>query len=308
MPVTFPLGSDLGTALAIVSETRFAEYYTGLSEQTLHGCSLSHHFLPSGAMNAADLAAVGQALRGCGRKLTVTLNMGPYRDEWRPTIQQSLETIASCGASAVVVSNLGLIRLVQEECPELDVHVSSIAGAINRAAMGLFKSLGAKRVILPRSMRADEVLALASTSPVEIEAFLLGGGCAFSEQTCNMPHVYECADEAVTALGERAIFECAHRGVCMRPSLITHHDGSVRLGNLHPGYGACGICYAKAFIESGVQTLKVTGRTQQSADLLSQAKWVQEHVSSLATCGATAALVATCERAAGECLYAQALC
>jgi hypothetical protein len=77
------------------------------------------------------------------------------------------------------------------------------------------------------------------------------------------------------------------------------------LALLHPGFRACGLCYASGFLAAGVRTLKVTGRTQTASRLIQQARMVDLMMSSLdgLSWEESRARIEACTRPETECLY-----
>jgi U32 family peptidase len=307
-PVMFPLGSDEKNTLEIIHRNKFAEYYIGLAEESLHGCSLSQHFLPNGCVPAAQLGVLAREIRAQGARLIVALNVVSFRASWRPLLEDQIKKIADSGVQAVVVSHLGVLEITRSTAPELAVHISSLAGASNPGALRFFSQAGAARVILPRSMQSSEVIELAKHAPdgLEIEAFILGGGCAFAEHSCNLPHFLSGNEETFSNLGPDALHLCLpHRPGCQSPALLESHSGKTQLKFLHPGVSSCGVCYAPAFLKAGVASLKVTGRTANPPDLLNLAALVDNAMESLVPddTGITVDFIQKCIRDRGDCLY-----
>ncbi len=305
-PVTFPLGSQLDVALKIIQTTNFSEYYTGLSAAKLRNCSFSHHYLPSGCLPSDALAEVSKEIcRSKSKSLIITLNVVSYREEWHDFLSRQVEKIADIGAQAVVISNLGLIHVVREVAPHMRIHISSVAGVINSKALSFFMEQGIDRIILPRSMRAREVVMLARQFPgLEIEAFIMGGGCAFSEHSCNMPHFIFEREKKLLNLGLDAMYLCPHRGGCQSPSLVTFKNSRrTELHLLHPGFMSCGICYTPYFLKAGVHTVKVTGRTQAAGKLEGQAQMIEILMRDMYRVRRDSFDIERCKREKSECLY-----
>jgi collagenase-like PrtC family protease len=307
-PVVFPLGSDEKIDLEIIRRSRFAEYYTGLADETLHGCSMSQHFLPDGCVPTARLNVLNREIRANGSRLSVALNVVSFRTAWRPWLEDLVKKIADAGVHSVVVSHLGILEVVRSTAPKLAVHISSLAGATNLGALRFFSQAGADRVILPRSMTASEVIELTKQAPrgLEIEAFILGGGCAFAEHSCNLPHFLSGNGQSVSHLGPDALYTCLpHRPGCKSPALVKTHSGKTRVMSLHPGPGACGICYGPAFLKAGVVSLKATGRAANPADLLRLAALTENALAELTPdeTETTADFIQKCVRNRAECLY-----
>src|SRR5512134_3511823 len=118
---------------------------------------------------------------------------------------------------AVIVQDLGLLRIAREFFPGLSLHVSTQAGCASAAAAAEFARLGAQRVILERHLRLDEVRQIVARARVGIEIFVHGamcysysGKCFFSSflggksgnrgqcvQPCRRLYGHEVAEEAI---------------------------------------------------------------------------------------------------------------
>ena len=88
-----------------------------------------------------------------------------------------LHKVAPLSPDAVIVQDLGLLRIVREFFPGLHIHVSTQAGCASTLAAGEFARLGAQRVILERHLRIDEVRQIAARAGIGVEIFVHGAMC-----------------------------------------------------------------------------------------------------------------------------------
>ena len=58
---------------------------------------------------------------------------------------------------ALIMADPGLIAMVRERWPEMQVHLSVQANTVNYAAVKFWQSLGLTRVILSRELSLDEI-------------------------------------------------------------------------------------------------------------------------------------------------------
>ncbi|HXK87919.1 MAG TPA: DUF3656 domain-containing protein [Phycisphaerae bacterium] len=154
-------------------------------------------------------------------KAYVTFNTLIFSSELERA-QQYIAGIAEAGADAVIVQDLGLVRLIRAMCPTLPIHASTQATQTHAEGIAFLKRLGVSRVILAREMSLEQIEAVARTTDVELEVFVHGaicisfsGQCLASEtfwgrsanrglcaQACRLP--YELVvDDQVRDLGER---------------------------------------------------------------------------------------------------------
>ncbi len=118
-----------------------------------------------------------------GRKVYVTLNTLVKESELEEAAAM-IADIQSCRADAVIVQDIGVLRIIREYFPELRIHASTQMGIHNSDGVAVAASMGVSRVILERQISMDEISAIASKSPVELEVFIHGAMCCSLSGTC----------------------------------------------------------------------------------------------------------------------------
>ncbi|MBR6027579.1 MAG: U32 family peptidase [Clostridia bacterium] len=120
-----------------------------------------------------------------GRRFYLTMNIFPFDDELEDFVRAAGEA-REIGVDAVIASDLGAICLLRERLPELPVHVSTQASALNRAACLHYLSLGCSRVILARELSLDRIAELRKALPgeLELECFVHGASCMAYSGRC----------------------------------------------------------------------------------------------------------------------------
>ena len=122
-------------------------------------------------------------------KVYVTVNTIIYEEE----IDSCLEYITflyNIGVDAVIVQDMGLIKIIRELLPEMEIHASTQAHTHNLEQIKLLETLGVKRVVLAREMSITEINNLDTN--MELEIFIHGalcisysGQCLFSSGVLN---------------------------------------------------------------------------------------------------------------------------
>ena len=97
-------------------------------------------------------------------------------------IKKILPTIYAAETDALIVSDLGVIRLAQEE--GLDVHMSVQSNLSNNDSLKFLKEIGVKRVILSRELNLLEIKEIVQKSPLEVEVFIHGAMCLAISGRC----------------------------------------------------------------------------------------------------------------------------
>jgi len=130
----------------------------------------------------AELPEVMTTLHRRGVKGFVTFNTLVFEHEFDEAARV-LAAIAEAGADSVIVQDVGILKLVREIAPSLEVHASTQMSVTNADGVLLAKSLGASRVTLARELSLDQVRAIRAATDCELEIFVHGALCvAYSGQ------------------------------------------------------------------------------------------------------------------------------
>ena len=118
-------------------------------------------------------------------KVYVAVNTTPHEDEIK-RYPAYLKSLAAAGVDAVIVGDIGLIGLTKHLVPEMKIHLSTQANAINSAAICMWHSLGVSRVVLARECSLEEITEIRKNIPedLEIEAFVHGAMCMAHSGRC----------------------------------------------------------------------------------------------------------------------------
>lgn len=118
------------------------------------------------------------------RRVYVTFNTLVKEDELDEAAQE-LARLEELRPDAVIVQDLGVVRIAREYFPKLVLHGSTQMGLHNSAGLAVAKELGLSRVILERQTTLAELEAIMhSKPPVELEIFIHGALCCCISGTC----------------------------------------------------------------------------------------------------------------------------
>lgn len=244
---------------------------------------------------------------GLGAKLFLVLNAQHYGAAQLDALVNLGDSFQKMGGDAVIVADLTLIVALREQVPDLGIHVSSVASCRNSAAVGFYRDLGVRRVILPRDVTLDEIEVITRGVPdIEIEVFILNDGCVFEEGVCHTIHLPKklggpiCIDsyqfEYVSASGKAMPHQAAHR-------LLDNDEDYKRwlwyrfgcgFSTTEDGYpyGPCGLCAIHRLRQAGVASIKIAGREGATERKIKSVEMVHQ-VLEKARQGADAMSVAT---------------
>lgn len=186
----------------------------------------------------------------------VTFNTLVFSEEL-PQAASYLAKIAEAGVDAVIVQDLGIVRLIRHLAPGLPIHGSTQMTLTEPRGIEFVRKLGVERVIVARELSISEITAIRAGTAMPLEVFVHGALCVAYSGQCLTSE----------ALGGRS----ANRGqcaqACRQPYELMVDGQSKDLGDkaylLSPqdlaAYDLVGDLSA-----SGVCSLKIEGRLKSA--------------------------------------------
>ncbi|MDE3739354.1 tRNA 5-hydroxyuridine modification protein YegQ [Pseudomonas resinovorans] len=119
-----------------------------------------------------------------GKRFYVVVNIAPHNAKLR-TFLKDLEPVIAMGPDALIMSDPGLIMLVREHFPQMPIHLSVQANAVNWASVKFWQQQGLSRVILSRELSLEEIGEIRQQVPgMELEVFVHGALCMAYSGRC----------------------------------------------------------------------------------------------------------------------------
>ncbi len=197
-----------------------------------------------------------------GKKVYITANIIAHNRDLKE-FPQFVREVDEMGVDAIIVSDLGMMDIVKEVAPSLDIHISTQANNVNYGTVRAWYNLGAKRVILARDLSFDEIREIRENiSPdEEIEAFVHGAMCISYSGRCLLSNYLTKRD--------------ANMGACAHPCRWKYHlVEEQRPGEYMPvvendrgtfifnSKDLCMIEYIPELVKSGINSFKIEGRVK----------------------------------------------
>ena len=119
-----------------------------------------------------------------GKKLYVVCNIQPHNSKLK-TFVRDMKPVVDLKPDALIMSDPGLIMMVRDAFPEMPIHLSVQANAVNWASVKFWEKQGIERVILSRELSLDEIEDIRQHCPdIEIEVFVHGALCMAYSGRC----------------------------------------------------------------------------------------------------------------------------
>uniref|UniRef100_UPI0021D9DE28 prephenate-dependent tRNA uridine(34) hydroxylase TrhP n=1 Tax=Pseudomonas sp. RIT-PI-AD TaxID=3035294 RepID=UPI0021D9DE28 len=119
-----------------------------------------------------------------GKRFYVVVNIAPHNAKLK-TFLKDLQPVLEMGPDALIMSDPGLIMQVREYHPEVAVHLSVQANAVNAASVEFWRRQGLTRAILSRELGLEEIEEIRQQVPgMELEVFVHGALCMAYSGRC----------------------------------------------------------------------------------------------------------------------------
>ncbi|WP_026487954.1 peptidase U32 family protein [Butyrivibrio sp. XBB1001] len=152
----------------------------------------------------------------------------------------------------VIVQDLGVMRLIRDEFPDIELHASTQQTVTGVYGAKLLKDLGCCRVVPARELSLMEMKAIREKADVEVEAFIHGAMC----------YCYSGACLFSSMVGTRS----GNRGRCAQPCRLPYQlKGTSAAGETYPLSlkDMCTIGIIPELIEAGIDSFKIEGRMKK---------------------------------------------
>lgn len=218
--------------------------------------------LRAGAKNFTleQLAEGIQFAHARGKKIYLTLNIIAHNEDLNG-LPEYVANLKELNLDAVIISDPGILKIVQDIIPEMEIHLSTQANTTNYAAVNFWYEQGVRRIILARELSLKEIKEIVERSPLDmkIETFIHGAMCISYSGRC--------------LLSNYLISRDANRGDCAHSCRWRYYlMEETRPGEYFPVYedkkGAyffnskdlCLIEHLPSLIEAGISAFKIEGR------------------------------------------------
>ena len=112
-----------------------------------------------------------------GVKVYATVNSFPFESQL-PLVENHIKKLKEIGVDAMIISTLGVLMKAKEIAPEIDIHLSTQANALNSWDYKAYRDLGVKRIIAARETTLKDLIKIKEKVPdIEIEIFVHGAMC-----------------------------------------------------------------------------------------------------------------------------------
>lgn len=199
-----------------------------------------------------------------GKRVYMTMNIIPHNEDFE-NMPAYIRQARDAGVDAIIFSDPGVLDLIKQEAPDMELHLSTQANNTNWRSAAFWHRQGVQRIILARELSSNEIKEIRENVPedLELEMFVHGAMCISYSGRCLLSNYMANRD--------------SNRGTCAHPCRWKYHlVEEKRPGEYMPIFedergtyifnskDLCLIEYLPQIIESGVTSLKIEGRMKSS--------------------------------------------
>jgi putative protease len=191
-----------------------------------------------------DIEEITKFAHSLNKKVYVTVNIIFHNDNLEG-LDDYLIFLDKCQIDGVIVSDIYVIRRVNELKLNLFVVLSTQSSTLNIGAVRFWQKLGVKRIVMARESSRDNTKEIIEKTGIEIESFIHGAMCTSISGKCVLSNYLTNRD--------------ANRGGCIQPCRWTFEvdncpDFTMMSKDLNM------IQNIKDMIDIGISSFKIEGR------------------------------------------------
>ncbi|MFF2912175.1 DUF3656 domain-containing protein [Paenibacillus sp. NPDC057934] len=199
-----------------------------------------------------ELPEIMAFLHSYGVKGFLTFNILVFENEL-PEAKELIDACVDAGVDAVIVQDLGLVKLIREISPDFPIHGSTQMTITSPEAVEFTKPFGMERVVLGRENNLKQIRMIGDQARLPMEVFVHGALCVSYSGQCLTSEMW----------GGRS----ANRGECAQACRLPYDlmvDGEIKpMGDvtyLLSPKDLAAIELMPELIEAGVTSFKIEGR------------------------------------------------
>lgn len=222
-------------------------------------CGL-HRFSARATAVNFSLEEMAEVIRYChsfGVKVYITMNTLINNEDMDEVVASVVEA-ARKGADAFIIQDFGLMNILHQRFPQIELHASTQMHVHHPAQINLLSSVGITRFVIARETPVKTVKEFVQTGH-PIEVFIHGALCMSYSGQCQMSYI----------IGSRS----ANKGECAQPCRLPYQLMEKVANQWRPVYTKSPYLLSAAdlntlnhlddLVDAGVSSLKIEGRLKR---------------------------------------------
>jgi putative protease len=180
-------------------------------------------------------------------------------------LEEHIDYLSEYPFDAFIISDVGIIDILQKHFPDTALHLSTQANCINREAAKVYAKLGFSRIILGRETPLDEIKRIKDVLPnTEVECFVHGAMCLAYSGRCFLSKYMadRSANQGFCAHSCRWEYRVLEEA--KRPGEYFPIEESDGFTTILSSKDLCMIDHLKELQDAGVDSIKIEGRMKSA--------------------------------------------
>jgi putative protease len=190
-------------------------------------------------------------------KVDLVINQPYLVTKIEKSIRKHIINCVDQGVDSLIIGDFGVLSIVKKLGVEVDLIASTYLASMNSSAVSFLEGQGFSRAVLERHVTVEEISKIVEKSNIGIEVLMHGGGCSNINASCYMyhhqfPELLNAQRESNTSTP------------CSLPFRLENFNDpdEVHLDvNVMDAFEYCAICKIPELVATGVDALKIEGRT-----------------------------------------------
>jgi len=213
-----------------------------------------------------------------GKKVYVTANITAHNNDLKG-VREYFKELKHIGPDALIISDPGVFMIAREECPEIDIHVSTQSNNVNYDTFMFWQKLGATRVVTARELSIKEIKEIREHIPddLEIETFVHGAMCISYSGRCLLSNYFTGRDANLGA----CTHPCRWKYYVVeeqRPGEYLPVEENERGTYIFNSKDLCMIEHIPDLVDAGIDSYKIEGRMKTALYVANVAKIYREAI------------------------------
>lgn len=197
-----------------------------------------------------------------GVKVHVTVNIFPHNEDLEG-LAEYLQALEQLQVDAIIVADLGIMRIAREAAPKLPIHVSTQANTTNWSTVEFYREMGVERVVLARELTLPEIRTIKEKVDIELETFVHGAMCISYSGRCLLSNYMTERDSNKGQCAQACRWNY-HLVEEKRPNEFYPIQEDERGTYVFNSQDLCLLGHLPELIQTGINSMKIEGRMKSA--------------------------------------------
>ena len=190
-------------------------------------------------------------------KVDLVINQPYLVTKIEKNVRKHILNCVDQGVDSLIIGDFGVLSIVKKLNIEIPLIASTYLASMNSGAVDFLGEQGFSRAVLERHVTVEEISQIVKSSTIGIEILMHGGGCSNINASCYLyhhqfPELLNAQRESNTSTP------------CSLPFHLQNFNDPQEVYenvNVMDAFEYCAICKLPELIATGVDSLKIEGRT-----------------------------------------------